>query len=91
MSKPTQYNRHKATWLETKNKTAWLEAKKETVWLETKKYDTLTLQAYQQGHHKWCPPSEEEHEKPIIYGISITLNDNIYSWNINNATTLTNA
>ena len=89
MSKPTQCNRNKATWLETKNKTAWLEAKKETDWLEIKKVDTLTLHAYHQGHHKWSPPSEEEHGTHIIYGTSITWNDNICSWNMNNVTTLT--
>ena len=71
--------------------TAWLEAKEETTWLKTKKDDTLTLHAYQQRYHKGCPPPEKEHVKRIIYGTSITLNDNIYSWNMNNATTLIDA
>ena len=79
MSKPTQCNRNKSTWLETNNKTAWLE---------TKKDKTLTLHAYQQEHHKWRPPPEEEYGKRIIYGTSFTWNDNNRSWNVNNVTTL---
>ena len=63
MSKHTQYNRNKATWFETKKKTTWFEIRKDK---------TLTLYAYQQEHHKWRPPSEEEHGKRIIHGTSFS-------------------
>ena len=65
MSIPTQRNRKTKTWLEIKNKTAWFEINKEATCLKTKKDDTLTLHVYQQGNHKWGPPSEAEHEKRI--------------------------
>ena len=56
-------NRHKTTWLKSKDKAAWFEAKKDNI---------LTQHDYRQERYKWCFPSEEEHGKRIIHGIPYT-------------------